>query len=61
MSIDINSKNVLTFSEAVKYTGFKSSYLYKLTSSGRIPHYKPIGKLIFFKRLELEEFLTQYK
>ena len=57
----ITSKNVLTFSEAVEYTGFKPSYLYKLTSQGKIPHYKPTGKLLFFKRVELEEFLTQYK
>lgn len=59
--MNINTKNVLTFSEAVKYTGFKPSYLYKLTSQGIIPHYKPTGKLLFFKRQELEEFLTNYK
>ncbi|MGM0622339.1 MAG: helix-turn-helix transcriptional regulator [Bacteroidota bacterium] len=59
--MDLSNKRILTFSEALEYTGFKSSYMYKLTSSGRIPHYKPTGKLIFFKRLELEEFLTQYK
>jgi len=57
--MDITQKNVLNFEEAVQYTGMKSSYLYKLTSTGRIPHYKPYGKMIFFSRQELEEFLTR--
>lgn len=59
--MDITNKNILTFREAVIYTGFKPSYLYKLTSLGKIPHYKPMGKLLFFNRLELEEFLTQIR
>ncbi len=57
--MDITTKNVLNFEEAVEYTGMKASYLYKLTSTGRIPHYKPYGKMIYFKREELEEFLTR--
>lgn len=56
--MDITNKNILTFQEAVKYTGYKASYLYKLTASGTIPVYKPTGKLLFFKREELELFLT---
>jgi len=57
--MDITTKNVLNFEEAVEYTGMKASYLYKLTSTGRIPHYKPYGKMIYFRREELEEFLTR--
>lgn len=57
-TIDINQKTVLNLDEAVQYTGFKKSYLYQLTSTGRIPCYRPIGKMIFFKREELEDFLT---
>jgi excisionase family DNA binding protein len=57
--MDITVKNVLNFEEVVQYTGMKASYLYKLTSTGRIPHYKPTGKMIFFRREELEEFLTR--
>lgn len=59
--MDITTKNVLNFEEAVEYTGFSPSYLYKLTSTGKVPHYKPYGKMIFFKREELEEFLTSKK
>lgn len=59
--IDITKKVVLTLDEAVQYTGFKKSYLYQLTATGKIPCYRPIGKMIFFKRVELEEFLTSNK
>ena len=54
---NINTKSVLTFQEACDYTGFSPSYLYKLTSSKSIPHYKPNGKMVFFDRLELEAWL----
>jgi excisionase family DNA binding protein len=57
--MDLTTKNVFNFEEAVEYTGMKASYLYKLTSTGRIPHYKPYGKMIYFRREELEEFLTR--
>ncbi len=52
------TKEVLTTDEAAKYMGIKVSYLYKLTASKAIPHYKPNGKNCFFKRTELEQWLT---
>ena len=42
------SKNVLSFEEASRFLSLSKSYLYKLTSAGLIPHYKPQGKLIYF-------------
>lgn len=51
-------KEVLTLEEVAQYTGLKKSYLYKLTADKAIPHYKPSGKTCFFKRTELEEWLT---
>lgn len=51
-------KDVLTLEEAAQYTGLKKSYLYKLTSEKKIPHYKPNGKNCFFRRTELEDWLT---
>lgn len=51
-------KEVLSFEEACIYLdGISSSYLYKLTSARRIPHYCPTGKLIFFRRSELEDWV----
>ena len=59
--MDITNKNVLTFDEAVEYTGFKKSYLYKLTADNVVPVYRPQGKKLFFRREELESFLTADK
>jgi excisionase family DNA binding protein len=55
----ISKKNVLTLEEVVQLTSLSRSYLYKLTSAGRIPHYKPHGKLIYFDRVEVERWLLQ--
>ncbi len=52
-------KNVLTFEEAVMFTGLAKSYLYKLTAGGKIPYYKPSGKLIYFDRSELERWMLR--
>ena len=57
----IGSKEVLTFDEASDYTGISRSYLYKLTASGRIPHSKPNGKMLFFEKKKLVEWLLQNK
>ena len=53
------SKNVLSFDEASKFLSLSKSYLYKLTSAGLIPHYKPQGKMIYFEKNILEEWLRQ--
>jgi excisionase family DNA binding protein len=55
----IANKEVLTFEETCEYTGISRSYLYKLTSAGNIPHSKPNGKMIFFERKKLNEWLLQ--
>lgn len=52
-------KNVLNFNEACKYLELSQSHLYKLTSAGSIPHYKPNGKKLYFNRAELEEWLLR--
>lgn len=57
-SFAICHKEVLTLEEAAQYTGMKKSYLYKLTAAKAIPHYKPNGKNCFFRRTELEDWLT---
>lgn len=51
------TKEVLTSDEAAKYMGVSKSYLYKLTMRQRIPHFKPMGKMCYFNRLELEQWL----
>lgn len=53
----LSTKAVLTSSEAAKYMGVSMSYLYKLTSEQKVPHYKPGGKMCYFNRAELEQWL----
>lgn len=53
------TKEVLTSEETARYMGVKRSYLYKLTMRGEIPHYKPMGKMCYFNRREIEEWLQQ--
>lgn len=53
------TKEVLTSDEAARYMGVKRSYLYKLTMRGEIPHYKPMGKMCYFNRREIEEWLQR--
>lgn len=50
-------KEVLNFSEAAVYLEVSHSHLYKLTSTGTIPAYKPNGKKLYFNREELNKWL----
>lgn len=56
-NVAMTSKEVLTSSEAARYLGISQSYLYKLAMRKQMPHYKPIGKMCYFNRHELEGWL----
>jgi excisionase family DNA binding protein len=53
------TKNIFSFDEASKFLNLSKSYLYKLTSGNLIPHYKPQGKMLYFEKEELENWLRQ--
>lgn len=55
----ISTKEVLTLDEVAIYTGLSKSHIYKLCSSNDIPFYKPQGKVNYFNRLEIEDWLQQ--
>lgn len=55
----LGQKNVLTFDEAARYIGVSKSDLYKRTSNREIPHFKPRGKMVYFDRVQLENYLKQ--
>lgn len=55
----LSQKIVLNFDEVAAYTGLSKSHLYKLTSTGGIPCYKPQGKHIYFNKLEIDQWLQQ--
>ncbi|MCY0971044.1 helix-turn-helix transcriptional regulator [Chryseobacterium wangxinyae] len=59
--IDQSLQNKLLFNidEVAAYTGLSKLYLYKLTSKNEIPHYKPNGKNIFFKKDEIDTWLLR--
>lgn len=55
----IGQKSVLSFEDLVAYTGLSRSYLYKLTSRGEIPFYRPNGKQLYFNKEEIDKWLLR--
>ena len=53
-------KEVLTLKEAAEFLCQSKSSLYKRTMNWTIPHYK-IGGTIFFKRIELFEWIEKHR
>ena len=49
----------LNLMEAAEFLDFSRSYLYRLTSQGRVPCYKHEGKRIYFDRAELVNWLKR--
>ncbi|MFA6400266.1 MAG: helix-turn-helix domain-containing protein [Salinivirgaceae bacterium] len=54
-------KEVLNVTETALYLEISESHLYKLTSTGTLPCYKPNGKRIYFNRHELDIWLQTNK
>jgi len=50
------SKTVLNLDEVCWLIGLSKSHVYKLTSGGKIPHFKQ-SKHLFFDRVEIESWL----
>ena len=57
----LGAKRVLTMDDMPHITGMSKNYIYRLVSEGKIPVYKcgDGGKMNFFKRDEIEAWLTQ--
>ena len=53
------NKEIYNFNEACAFLDYSKSYLYKLTYSRQIEHYKPNGKKLYFKRSDLEAWLLR--
>ena len=52
--------DVLNLNQASEYISLSKSAIYKKTSDRTIPHFKQ-GKKLYFKRSELNEWLTKQK
>ena len=49
----------MTFKETCDYLRISVSYLYKLCYSNRIPFHKPTGKVLYFYRSEIDEWICE--
>lgn len=56
--MNINITEVLSFKEVQQLLGVSKSYLYKCTSQGKIPCYRPTNGKLFFKKDEVLEWLN---
>jgi excisionase family DNA binding protein len=54
-----DSKEVLTLEEGALFLGISKSSMYKMTHKHEIPFYRPNGKLIFFEKAELLNWVRQ--
>ena len=52
--------NVLNLKQASEYVSMSKSAIYKKTADRTIPHFKQ-GKKLYFKRIELDDWLTGMK
>jgi excisionase family DNA binding protein len=55
----LGQKDVFTFEECCLYTGISRTYMYKLTCTNRVPHFKPHGKIIYFSKAEIDAWLMK--
>lgn len=52
-------KTIFRSEEVADYTGLKKSYIDKLCSLRKIPFYQPRGKMKYFKRADIDNWLLQ--
>ena len=53
----ICQKEIWSVKECATYCGISQSTLYKWMFNKQIPYFKPCGKLAFFNRVEVENWL----
>lgn len=58
-SIDSRDGN-LTYAEAATYLGLKIGTLYAYVSQRRIPHVRLSGRLVLFRRVDLDAWMTSH-
>ena len=55
------AKEVLNLEEAADFLGIAKSTLYKMTHLNQLPYFKPAGKLIFFEKKALLDWVRGAK
>ena len=56
--LEAQNDEYMNLEETANYLDLSPAYLYKLTSRNQIPVYKPSGKKLFFKRSELNTWIS---
>ena len=56
-----SAKEVLNLEEASAFLGIAKSILYKMTHTNQLPFFKPAGKLIFFEKKALLDWVRGAK
>ena len=54
-----NGKDVLSVEEAARFMDIARSSLYKMTSDRSIPFYRPNGKIIYFEKADILEWIRK--
>ena len=54
-----NTKEVLSVEEAARFMDIARSSLYKMTSDRSIPFYRPNGKMIYFEKTDILEWIRK--
>ena len=58
----LNAKTALNVEDVAAYTGHQTSYIYKLVSERKIPHYKREGgKFVYFKKTDIDEWMLSHR
>lgn len=55
--MNYSNQEILTFKESAEFLKISESYLYKLTHKKIIRHSKPSGKLIYFMKQDLVDWM----
>lgn len=53
------SVKLMTLDEVSEYLKVSRSHMYKLTSMNQIPFYKPNGKIVYFKKSEIDDWVLK--
>lgn len=57
--VALNYKPMLNRRELAEWLGVSDKTVYQWTTKKKIPYYKPYGQTLYFKRTEVEKWLTQ--
>ncbi len=57
---DASRDGTLTYAEAAEYLGLKIGTLYAYVSQHRIPHIRLSGRLVLFRRSDLDDWVAAH-